>query len=58
MSGPGDVQPPDPRHVLAVAVRQLGRVRVTARELDQVTRGKLAIRQDEAGGWVFEWREA
>lgn len=48
--------PPDPRRVLAVLVRQQGRVRVSAKELEQAADGKVGLKPDAAGGWVLEWQ--
>ncbi len=49
--------PPDPRLILAVLIRQQGRVRITARELDEVLQGQVALKPLDGGGWVLEYRD-
>lgn len=49
--------PPNPRLMLAVLIRQQGRVRVTQRELDDAAQGKIGLKALETGGWVLEWQE-
>lgn len=43
---------PEAQHFLAALVRQLGRARVTRRELDEIRAGKLDVRVIEGSGDV------
>lgn len=52
-----EATPPEPRHVLAALVRREGRIRVTARELQDARSGKLGVSRTERGDTVVTWVE-